>query len=272
MRFPIWTENKAKLIQRYLLYFVYITKHGVYIDGFAGPQEPEKPDLWAARLVLETYPRWFRQFHLFEIDKKKVAQIRTLVDGQPPRDKAKREPKRTVTIYSGDCNEHIPKLLASGTISQKEATFALLDQRTFECKWSTVEHLARYKTHERKIELFYFLPNSWLDRAIAAQKDTSVIEAWWGRSDWNQLRELRSAERRDAFMKRLKEDLGYASVKPWPIRERSDGGRIMYYMLHATDHPEAPKQMQRAYRNAVEPIPTPEQIALELGTASPPPF
>jgi len=30
---PIWTKNKAKLIERYLLYFVYITKHGTYIDG-----------------------------------------------------------------------------------------------------------------------------------------------------------------------------------------------------------------------------------------------
>jgi hypothetical protein len=33
----IWTENKAKLIERYLFYFVLITKHGAYIDGFAGP-------------------------------------------------------------------------------------------------------------------------------------------------------------------------------------------------------------------------------------------
>ncbi|MGH7869638.1 MAG: hypothetical protein ACREP9_18920, partial [Candidatus Dormibacteraceae bacterium] len=30
IRYPIWTENKAKLIQRYLLFFVYITKHGTY--------------------------------------------------------------------------------------------------------------------------------------------------------------------------------------------------------------------------------------------------
>src|SRR5712672_141396 len=34
---PIWTENKAKLIERYLYYFVMVTKHGAYIDGFAGP-------------------------------------------------------------------------------------------------------------------------------------------------------------------------------------------------------------------------------------------
>ena len=36
---PVWTDNKAHFIMRYLRYFVFITKHGTYIDGFAGPQE-----------------------------------------------------------------------------------------------------------------------------------------------------------------------------------------------------------------------------------------
>jgi len=35
---PVWSENKADLIARYLRYFVFITKHGTYIDPFAGPQ------------------------------------------------------------------------------------------------------------------------------------------------------------------------------------------------------------------------------------------
>ncbi len=34
---PVWTHNKARFIMRYLRYFVFITKHGTYIDGFAGP-------------------------------------------------------------------------------------------------------------------------------------------------------------------------------------------------------------------------------------------
>ncbi len=71
VRYPVWTENKAMLIQRYLLYFAYITKHGNYIDGFAGPQEPDRPEMWAARLVIESRPRWFRKFFLVEIDHKK---------------------------------------------------------------------------------------------------------------------------------------------------------------------------------------------------------
>ncbi len=44
--YPVWTRNKARLVQRYLRYFVFITRHGTYIDGFAGPQEPDRPETW----------------------------------------------------------------------------------------------------------------------------------------------------------------------------------------------------------------------------------
>jgi hypothetical protein len=48
---------------------------------------------------------------------------------------------------------------------------------------------------------------------------------------------------------------------PWPIYERQSGGRIMYYMIHATDHTEAPILMSRAYANAVKPLENEEQMA-----------
>ena len=65
---PIWTKSKAKLIEKYLYYFVMITKHGTYIDGFAGPQKLDKPAMWSAKLVLESEPRWFRNFYLYDKD------------------------------------------------------------------------------------------------------------------------------------------------------------------------------------------------------------
>src|SRR5258706_2280022 len=75
---PIWTENKAKLIESYLRLFVYITKHGTYIDGFAGPQEPDKPEMWAARQVLASEPMWFRNFHLFDLDRNQIKRLKEL--------------------------------------------------------------------------------------------------------------------------------------------------------------------------------------------------
>ncbi len=265
----IWTDNKAKLIETYLRLFVYITKHGVYIDAFAGPQDPRKPDSWSAKLVLESEPRRLRKFFLFEERPTSVKLLEELRDGQRPRDRAKGEPKRTIEIFPGDCNHQMAEVLDEGHVRQSEATFALLDQRTFECHWSTVRALATYKAPDRhKIELFYFLADGWLPRSLAAQKNEEVLRAWWGRDDWQQLQGISSTQRAQLFSERFKSDFGYASVKPWPIYEREDGdGRIMYYMIHATDHPDAPSLMDRAYRKAVVTEEEFEQLVLELGLA-----
>jgi three-Cys-motif partner protein len=263
LRYPVWTENKARLIERYLYYFVLVTKHGTYIDGFAGPQEAEKPEMWAAKLVLESQPRWLRHFHLFEKNALQLKALESLKAEQHPR--TKREPKRDISIYPGDFNDRVVDLLSSGKVTATEATFCLLDQRTFECKWATVETLARHKTARHKIELFYFLPIGWLDRALAAQRDTAVLASWWGRDDWNALRPIDARARADRFVSRLRGDFDYRSVKAWPIYERASGGRVMYYMIHCTDHEEAPVLMARAYDRAVQPKEPAEQLFLDLG-------
>ena len=67
LQFPVWTEKKAQLIERYLYYFVLITKHGTYIDGFAGPQQPDRPEMWAAKLVVENEPKRLNHFYLFDV-------------------------------------------------------------------------------------------------------------------------------------------------------------------------------------------------------------
>jgi len=45
----LWTESKAQLIERYLFRFLMVTKDGTYIDGFAGPQDEQHLETWAAR-------------------------------------------------------------------------------------------------------------------------------------------------------------------------------------------------------------------------------
>src|SRR5258708_770569 len=258
---PIWTENKAKLIARYLYYFVMVTKHGAYLDAFAGPQRANKLDAWAARLVLEEQPRNFylRHHYLIELDKAKIPLLEQLRDAH--QDKKRRI---SITVRQGDCNSIIPALLSSRPIPDREATFCLLDQRTFECHWATLECLAHYKTSGNKIELFYFLPNSWLPRAVSRTKNTERLRLWWGRDDFAAFLRSSQGKRCEQFCERLKEELGYAYVLPFPIFERSPSRRIMYYMLHATDHPAAPKLMTHAYNTAVLPPEPEEQLLLAL--------
>ena len=81
-------------------------------------------------------------------------------------------------------------------------------------------------------------------------------------------KDLTNTQLKEVFVERIKRELGYESVVPWPIYEEQGGRRIMYYMIHATDHPEAPKLMRRAYLRAVDPIEPIEQLKLawEAGT------
>ncbi|MEW6737444.1 MAG: three-Cys-motif partner protein TcmP [Acidobacteriota bacterium] len=258
---PIWTQNKALLIARYLEYFCYVTHHGTYIDGFAGPQRIKNPEMWSAKLVLEYEPKRLKNFFLFEIDSKKVDLLEQLKKTCLEKD-LKQKLKRRIEIFSGDCNTLIPEFLSQRLISKKEATFCLLDQRTFECHWSTVKALANYEKSQFKIELFYFLAEAWLNRAIKAIRNFDIIEKWWGRTDWQILSTVKSYDRARIVCDRMKSELGYKSVVPWPIYAKKTGGRIQYFMLHATDHPEAPSLMNRAYKKAVSPREASEQLNL----------
>lgn len=134
--------------------------------------------MWAAKLVLEVQPRWLKRFYLFEKHPKRFQQLVDLKARQPEDD------TRIIELYEGDVNLRIRELLDSQSITEKQATFCLLDQRTFQCHWERVRAVAEYKKEGRKIELFYFLASKWLARAMAAVRDKTILEKWWGRNDW----------------------------------------------------------------------------------------
>ena len=258
---PVWSENKAKLIQNYVRYFILITRHGTYIDAFAGPQvEVYNDQSWSAKMVLEIRPAWLRRFILCELSPAQVTHLSRLVE-----DRRKAGDKRAIELHSGDSNTALPAALAAIPIKPREATFCLLDQRTFECDWATVRGVASHKSEGNKIELFYFLPVGWLHRSISGLKDDSRLARWWGRDDVSPLHKARNVhDMAKLFTDRFEQELGYASVRGWPILERSSGGRIMYYMIHAADHPEAPKLMYRAYKNATGAMEPMEHLQAEF--------
>ncbi|MGD0833178.1 MAG: three-Cys-motif partner protein TcmP [Candidatus Dormibacteria bacterium] len=244
---PVWSHAKAQLIAEYLRLFVLITKHGTYIDGFAGPQANE--ECWSARHVLELSPPRLRHFFLCDAAPTAVRQLEDLRDAHPGRD--------IHILGPGDFNLLVDGILDPAVIGEKEATFCLLDQRTFECRWETVVKLARFKAEARyKIELFYFLANAWLDRAIAASTTLdgqAQVSAWWGSADWQVLRGQHHVKRAELVAERFRTELGYRYAVPREIYHDEQGTRVMYYMIHASDHPDAPNLMARAYASAVRP-------------------
>jgi three-Cys-motif partner protein len=267
---PIWTHHKAHFIEQYLKFFVQVTHHGAYIDGFAGPQYFDQLDSWTAALVLKSEPKWLRHIFLCEITKKGARALRRLVAEQPePCDKTGRKLPRTIKVLEGDFNVNIDKILGSGTITQKEATFCLLDQRTFECEWATLDKLARYKDHPtNKIELLYFLGVGWLHRAFSGVRDLERMRKWWGNDEWRALRTKTEWEIAELVRKRFEVQLGYRFAAAYPIFDKQKGNRVMYYMIHASDHKEAPALMVRAHRKAVRSLPKERQELLDFGNGA----
>jgi three-Cys-motif partner protein len=255
LRRPVWTENKAQLIAKYLYYFVLITKHGAYIDGFAAPKEPELPNSWAAKLVLDSEPKFLRDFALCDL---RSEELENLKAEQPST------PKRRIDLYPGDFNTRVHDVLSSGIVTPKKATFCLIDQYSFECHWDTVRAIASHKREGSKIEQFYFLATGWLERGLSGfSANLDVPERWWG-ADWRELINIDPHSRALMFCQRFREELGYRHAHPWPIYKKGNRGRIMFHMIHATDHDEAPKIMWRAYRNATNAHEPVEQLTLEL--------
>ncbi len=260
-RLPIWSGCKAKLIERYLRYFVFITHHGNYIDGFAGPQRMANCDMWSARRVIEFRPRWLRKFFLFELDDAKVKKLHEMCGSQPPRDKSKGEPERQIQIFPGNFNENVHRMFDAFPIGPSEATFCLLDQRTFECDWKSVQAVAKAKGGN-KIELFYFFPEGWLNRAVAALKydKEERMAKWWGSDDWKNLTSISGVVRAKRVCERFRNEFDYKHVNAFPIYLNKHSGRLLYYMIHASDHDEAPGLMSRAYGKALDIPETPEQL------------
>jgi hypothetical protein len=146
LRFPLWTQNKARLIQAYLQLFVYITRHGTYIDGFAAPQDGNHLETWAAKLVLEMEPKRIRDFWLCDLSRKGVKKLEEL----------------------------------------------------------QAAHIS--------------------------------------------LRGMNGLERARMVATRFEEELGYGRAEVFPIHDEQRGGRVLYHMIHGSDHPEALALMVRAYR------------------------
>ncbi len=250
---PLWTKNKALFIARYLKTFTFVTKHGTYIDAFAGPQHEESRETtWAAKLVLENEPAWLRSFHLFDEDAQQINHLHGLKKHHFAEN-PDLQGKRVVNVTHGDCNEKLPAFLSANPIRDREATFCLLDQRSTECSWETVKKVAAHKDRSgiNKIEIFYFLAQGWIDRTIKSWRNDVEERCvrWWGKNDVMDFLKLRSYDRGRLLADRFKDELGYRHSYPFPIQKEGDRGAIMFWMVHASDHDRAPDLMHQAYRH-----------------------
>lgn len=248
----LWTHQKAMLISRYLWQFLAVTKNGIYIDAFAGPQEDETKDAsWAAKQVLGSNSHYLGRACLFEKDATKIPALKSLQDEYCQG--WTKLSQRQVMVTQGDCNIEIPAYLKKFPLKSRQACFALLDQRTHECSWDLVKSLSGHKTHgSNKIETFYFLAQGWMNRSVKSAKNPDKLEeirAWWGRDDWSDFISRTSYERAEIMEERFRNELGYRYTKAFPMKQRGNDGGIMFWLIHGSDHPRAIPLMASAYRS-----------------------
>ena len=211
---PLWTAEKASLIDEYIHRFLLVTKHGVYLDLFAGPQRADDLESWSVRRVLERRTEGgpsIRHYAVCDEDPAQVERLRELGGG-----------RSSFRVYAGDVNEQIHAMLKEAPIGPKTACFCLIDQRTFECHWATVEAVARHKREGFKIELFYFLAQGWMDRAQSTSRPEK-LRAWWGNSDYRQFLERRSHDRANTLCRRFHDELRYEYSIPFAIHAEGKG-------------------------------------------------
>ena len=144
-------------------------------------------------------------------------------------------------------------------MSPIKATFALLDQFTFECHWQTVRALAEHPKQVYKIELFYFLAQGWIDRSLATLSDERG-RLWWGNDEWKIARDLSGWDRAQLMTDRFRNEHRYRHAHAWQIFGRGNEGAVAYYMIHASDHDRAPKLMEAAYNERLLPDIRTEQL------------
>lgn len=268
--FHAWTMRKLEVLSAYLRMYRRVAGGGTYLDAFAGSghatikgQRTEGSALRAAESGA------FRDLFLIEMDPSTHLQLGQAISKLDDAHQAKIHLQPP-----GDCNMVIRRLLQEEAIDRDRPCFALLDPDSTELDWSTVEQLARYKPYIPpapesrtpagcKVEMWILVSTHHaLVRLMPADRTkhrapphAHVLdrvmggrEAWWdlwadgwGGPDRMAIR----------YAERLQKVLGYKSAHAQKVHD-PDTNRPQYYMVHASDHPNAHSLMRSAKREKMD--------------------
>ena len=240
----LWTAEKSALIDEYIHLFLVVTKHGVYVDLFAGPQRVEDTESWSVRRVLERRTVGnpsIRHFAVCDKDPGQAQRLRELGSRHPSFRVYPRRRERG--------NPHNPR----GSRDRDEYGVLLSDRPA---------HLRvplGHRENGRAAQIggpqnrAVLLPRARLARSRPEQGEPGeapgpggAMETTVSSSAFDRI------ERANALCRRFRDELKYEHAMPFAIQERGANSRIMYYMIHASDHRRAAELMSQAYRTVRE--------------------
>lgn len=158
-----WTAKKLNIFTSYLDAYLIALQHQkfkkIYIDAFAGTGEIETSDgeaylAGSAKRALSAERR-FDHYYFIESDESKASELEHMIDTEFPH------LKRFTTVYRGDANEKLGKII--NDIDWRFSRGLLfLDPYATQVDWATLECVAVTKS----IDVWYLFPFSALNRML----------------------------------------------------------------------------------------------------------
>jgi three-Cys-motif partner protein len=247
-----WSEIKLDIVKDYAAAYSRILAaqtrpafEHVYIDAFAGagvhvskatgqyiPGSPVN--------ALLVHPS-FREYHLIDIDRQKVASLRRFTKG-----------RSDVHIHEGDCNPILlEKVFPTVRWEQYRRGLCLLDPYGLHLNWKVIEAAGK----SRAIDMFLNFPVADINRNVLWRHPEGVdtadlkrMDEFWGDESWREIaykpdllgyREKEENEVvAEGFRRRLLKVAGFKHV-PAPLPMRNTKGATVYFLFLASQKPTA---------------------------------
>lgn len=180
-----WTEKKLNIFTNYLDAYLTALQNRkfkkVYIDAFAGTGEIETRDgeqclIGSAKRALSADKK-FDHYYFIEKDPEKAQKLREMIA------KEFSKLKQRTTVYDGDANEQLSKILQERDWRYNRGLL-FLDPYATQVAWSTLENVAATKS----IDVWYLFPFAALNRMLPRNGNYAswehCIDQLLGATDW----------------------------------------------------------------------------------------
>jgi three-Cys-motif partner protein len=257
-----WSEIKLDIIKDYASAYSKILAaqqkpklHHIYIDAFAGAgvhiskSTGEFVRGSPVNALLVQPP--FREYHLIDLDQKKIALLKELVEG-----------RSDVHVHEGDGNDILLKDIFPRVLFEDyRRGLCLLDPYGLDLKW----HVIKTAGQMQSIDVFLNFPVADINRNVLWRNpegvdisDIARMNAFWGDDSWRGVaytteRSLFGFEEKvdnetiaEGFRKRLLKVAGFKQV-PSPLPMRNSKGVIVYYLFFASQKPVAMNIVQAIF-------------------------
>lgn len=259
-----WSEIKLDIIKDYAAVYSKIltaqkepSLSHVYIDAFAGAgvhiSKTTGNFILGSPLNAFYVNPPFREYHLIDLDQKKVAVLKGFAEG-----------RSDMYIYEGDCNSILlEKIFPRVRFEDYRRGLCLLDPYGLHLNWKVMHTAGQMKS----IDLFLNFPVAdinrnvlWRDPSGVDPADVERMNAFWGDDSWRTIAYKTNRnlfgypEKEDnetvaeGFQERLHKEAGFKHV-PKPMPMRNSRGTIVYYLFFASQKPVAEQIIEDIFKN-----------------------